>query len=116
MDKITKQPAETFSVGNDFYNELDSGETLVLSGLVNGVTTDSTAVAYDKNSNDVSSTILVDNTLAIVANDAGVQDVALQVKVRGGTLADKKYTLSLRAVTSEGNLYEGDIELTMRNK
>lgn len=113
--KLNKQPIESYPVGCDFSGKLASGEKLVLSGTVNGKSEVSTVVAYDKGGNVVSDNLLVGQTLALNQNEAGVLDTVLQIKVKGGSVADRKYKLSFRAVTSFGNRREADVDLIMRD-
>jgi len=97
---MRKQPAESFAIGIDFSGWLADGEAIVLGS--------SEAVAYDNNGQDVSSTILEDGSLA-------TYNGILQVRVQGGTVAGKRYKVSFRATTDEGNTYEDDVLVIMKD-
>lgn len=112
---ISKQPSESFYVGIDFSTvPLASGETVVMSGNVNGAAANSFAKAYlyDKETGqgeEKTSTVIVDSTLAVQG------DTILKVKVKAGVVADTYYKISLGAVTSHGNFYERDLFLGMED-
>jgi len=96
---VIKQPAETFYIGVDFSPVLAEGEGL---DQIN-----SEIVAYDSTGQDVSTEILVNDTMMI-------SDTVLQIKVQGGEVG-QRYKVSFRAATNFGNLYEEDIWLLIRD-
>lgn len=106
---IDKQPSESFYVGIDFSTvPLASGETIVMSGSVNGQVKQSFVAAYNSAGNPVS-LIIVDNTLAVQ------DDTILKSKVQAGSVSDRRYKISFGAVTSHGNFYERDLVLNMED-
>jgi len=112
---LPKQPSESFYVGIEFSTiPLASGETIVMSGTVNGQATNSVVKAYQYNKesglgDEKTDTVIVSDTLAIK------DDTILKVKVKAGLVTDKFYKISLGAVTSYGNFYERDLFLGMED-
>lgn len=113
MNSLNKQPSETFYVGIDFSTvPLATGETVVMSGGVNGTPTDSFARAwpYDPATGvgaEATDDVIVSGTLAVF------DDTGLKVKVKAGAVADVFVKVSLGAVTSHGNFFERDLYLQM---
>ena len=106
---VPKQPSESFYVGIDFSSvPLADGETVVLSGNVNGQQKQSSVSAYNSTGTSVNS-IIVDDTLAVQ------DDTILKAKVQGGSVPDRRYKISFGAVTSHGNFYESDLILDMED-
>jgi len=87
---VQKQPAEKFDVGADFATDLASGETIVLDS--------SSVIASTTHGSDVTEAIIVANSLTL----AGTQ---LSAWVQGGTVAERYYKVSFRAVTDQGRTF-----------
>ncbi len=106
---LSKQPSESFYIGIDFSTvPLASGETVVVSGNVNGQTKQSFVAAYNSAGTPVPS-LIVDNTLAVQ------DDTILKGKIQAGSVPDRRYKISFGAVTSHGNFYERDLVLNMED-
>ncbi len=98
LDDFSKQPYETFPIEADFVNVLADEETITLA------TSDVSA----KKSDDTDAT----SDVLTVAEKA-VDGSALQIRVKAGVAADSPYKITFRAVTSDNNKYEKDVEMTV---
>ncbi len=98
LDNFSKQPYETFPIEADFVNVLVDGETITLG------TSDVSAKKADDT--DATSDVLT------VAEKA-VDESSLQIRVKDGVEADSPYKITFRAVTSNNNKYEKDVEMTI---
>lgn len=114
QDVFTKQPWETFLIGADFSEIIEEGEYLLVNSC--------DIVAVDKNGEDVSSTIL-NNTQKTVTTAASseitatpVTNALLKTRVLAGTEALSKYKITFKGVTSNGNQYEKDVHMAVRDQ
>lgn len=99
LEDFSKQPYETFPIDADFVNVLVDEETIILAS------SDVSALKSD-GSTDATSIVL---TVAQKAVDGS----ALQIRVKAGVVADSPYKITFRAVTSNNNKYEKDVEMTI---
>ena len=99
LDTFSKQPYETFPIEADFVNVLADGETIVLG------TSDVSALKSD-GSTDATGIVLT------VAEKA-VSGSLLQIRVKDGVAVDSPYKITFRAVTSDSNKYEKDVEMAV---
>jgi len=93
--QIKKQPSEVITLRGNFGEVLEEGENIDINN--------STVTVYDSNNQDVTSTMLVSNS---VKTDP--TNTKLQCRIKSGT-DGQRYKVSLIAVTSEGNAYEMDV-------
>lgn len=113
QNHFTKQPVETFYVGAEFSQNLDTGETIVLAG--------STVTAEDSNGNDVTSTVIESGTTAVATATAAEVDNEytpktsgmLEARVKAGT-AGETYKLTFRGLTSAANKFELDVRMKVK--
>lgn len=113
MNRVMKQPAETFYVGIDFSTTpLADGETLVSSGSVNGEEKSSFVKVWPYDPTTGQTGTEATGTF-IVADSLTINGTVLMAKVKGGAVSDKVYKVSFGAVTSAGNLFEEEIYLPM---
>ena len=98
MESFTKQSYEEFVIAGDFVNVLAVGETLVLAT--------SEVNAYDTDGTNVTATILEGKAIS------GTQ---LQIKVKAGNSTASPYIITFYATTSEGNHWELDVRLKIKN-
>lgn len=99
MDQFTKQLSEVFFIEADFVQVLQTGEALVLGSC--------TAVAVTRAEADATASVL----------DAASKNVLgskLQIRVKAGAAADSPYKITLKAVTDQGNTWEKDIEMSVK--
>ncbi len=112
--EICKQGSESYLLGADFSQVLESGE-YVLIGT-------STVTAVDKNGADVTSTVLDNNDMAVQTADAddldsGVTPVTngmLVTRIQNGSESLSKYMITYLAKTSNGNTYEKDVKMRIK--
>jgi len=97
-DGFSKQIAEEFTIGADFANALDSGESIVLGS--------SSVVAED-----VNEAVATDDV--ITSGSITVSGTKLKVRIEGGTVALSPYKLTFLIVTSLNNIYEKDVLMTV---
>lgn len=100
MAYFIKQTDEKFPIAADFSDVLATGETIVAET--------SEVIAYDSGDNDVSSTILVEDSKSVLES-------LLLAKVRAG-VDGKKYKVTFKAMTSNNNIYELDIFMIIKNE
>jgi len=98
--QFLKQPGEQFPVIGDFTDILDTNETIDVNS--------SSATVTDENNQDVTSTMTVANSLKIDSNGK-----KLQITVKGGS-DGKSYKVTLRAATSDNNIYEMDFKMNVQ--
>jgi hypothetical protein len=94
---LEKQPAERFWIGADFNDEIDPGESLVLSG----------STCTESNLSGGVVTIIEAGTLTL-----GPTQNTLLARVSGGTNGDR-IKITMRAATDAQNIYEHDIIITL---
>ena len=97
---LQKQPWEKLPVYVDFSENMEDDESINV-GL-------SSVVAYDSNDEDVSDTLLKDDSIAVV------DTTKLQITVIAGT-DGSKYVLSFRAYVSENKWLEEDVKLKVKD-
>lgn len=95
--KPGKQPAEVFWITADFTAELDTAESVVLAG---------SSVAEASLTNITGTENIIVAGSFMVGNGAK----SLMVKLAGGVARDSR-KISFRAMTSDDNLYELDVEI-----
>lgn len=112
-EEFSKQSWETYLIGADNSKVLEEGEYVVLNT--------STIVAEDKDGTDASDDIL-DNTDKAVEtasiNDVDVTPVTngmLVTRIQAGVEALSKYKITFKAITSNGNQYETDVLMVIKN-
>lgn len=96
--RIVKQPYERFPLYGSIYKVGETGETVVLAT--------STVTARDRGNRDVSSSLLVAASKAVVNDPRGGSANALKILITGGTTVGSPYTVTFKMATSLGNLYE----------
>lgn len=99
MDQFTKQLSEVFFIEADFVQVLRTAEALVLGSC--------TAVAYTRDGADSTTDVLE-------AASKAVSESKLQIRVKAGAAADSPYKITLKAVTDQGNTWEKDIGMTVK--
>lgn len=97
---IEKQPFEAFPVYGRFTKVLEEGETIDVAA--------SNIIVTDKDGNE-DATMLDEPT-------KNVQEDKLVVRIQGGDPAKSPYNVAFRAVTTNGNKWEVDAELTVAEK
>ncbi len=95
---INKYKYESFMIGWDFTNDLDSGETPV---LVTSIVT-----ATNSAGTDVSSTILDSITKTVTGNK-------LLIACQAGSRDFSPYEIVFKCVTTSGNQFEGIVTLNV---
>ncbi len=98
VGQVSKQPGELFPLTIDFSPELATGET-VTSAVV--TTRDATTG--------------VDTSSTIKSGSHTVASPKVTQKVTAGATGDR-HILTIKATTSAGNVYEGEIELHIREE
>ena len=98
---VEKQPAESFIIGVNFSNILQSDEYIELN--------DSEYVAYDLDNPTPDTLIIFPASLAV-----DVQRKTLMGRIEGG-YEGYSYKVSFRAHTDKGNIFEQDIFIRMRD-
>ena len=99
MESFEKQSYEVFVIAGDFLNVLEAGETLVLA--------DCDVRAYDSSDADVTSSIL---------ENKAVSGSQLQITVKDGSNASSPYIITFYAETSDGNKWELDVKMKVKEK
>ncbi len=97
-DGFTKQIAEEFTIGADFDNVLDAGETIVLGS--------SSVVAEDINEEVATDGVLTTGSIS-------VDGTSLKIRVEAGTIALSPYKITFLITTSLNNVYEKDVLMTV---
>jgi hypothetical protein len=100
-DYFKKQSYESFTVGADFENVMNTTESISVSS--------SSVVAEDKDGTDVTDAVLVDGSKA-------VSGFKLQIRVQAGTAAASPYKITYKAVTDVGEQYEADQYMEIEEK
>ena len=95
---FSKQLAEKFTIGADFANALDSGESISESL--------STVTAVDGSKNDATDDVLTDDSKSVSGTE-------LKIGVEGGTVANSPYKITFLATTNLNNVYELDVLMTV---
>jgi hypothetical protein len=98
MEEFIKQPYEAFAITGDFSANMAETETILTA----------TAVAVDKNGNDVSDTVLDDTTV-----DIGAQ--SFSILVQAGLVYESPYIISLRCVTDSDHQWELDVRMRIKD-
>lgn len=86
---FVKQPNEILPISMDFVDLLDDNETITSKSII----------AYDSSNADVTSTIIAASSIL---------GTKIKITARNGTTTNQ-YKITIRATTSNGNLYEEDI-------
>ena len=93
---FSKQPSEKFYVAGEFRKVLEYGETLVLASC--------TVAAEDKDAADMGTTVLDQATKA-------VDGTQLKIRCQAGAENKSPYKITFLATTSNGNVWEVDVEM-----
>lgn len=113
--EICKQPSESYIFGADFSQVLEEGEYILVGT--------STITAVDSAGDD-STAIVLDNADKAVQTaeeedlDSGttpVTDGMLVTRIQAGTEALSKYKLTYLGLTSNGNTYEKDVKMKIKD-
>lgn len=112
--EICKQGSESYLLGADFSQVLESGEYILIGT--------STVTATDKDGNDATSDVLDNDDMAVATADAddldsGVTPITngmLVTRIKNGTEALSKYMITYLAKTSNGNTYEKDVKMRIK--
>lgn len=114
MADITKQSYEEFRIHADFGLNMEDGVEALAVGSC-------TITCVDKDSTDVTATLLDDSTKVVIDGDAppdgsGVVNAALQVLIKGGSEAASPYKYTFKGVTdlTPANKWEKDITLKIK--
>ena len=99
LENFQKQPCERYFVGVDFVKALGSGEEIVLAS--------STIKAVDVNGADATSVVFESNSAAV----SGTQ---LLIRVLDGDPSRSAYKLTFCARTNQGNAFEKDIKMKVK--
>ena len=102
---VEKQPYEEFFMGADFVDVLDTDEVLVLAS--------STIAAVDSDGTDVSATLLQAGSKVLDDSEDGNTDNVLKIRAQAGATANK-YKVTFKTVTDQGNKWEKDIYLKVK--
>jgi len=97
VDNFTKQIYEEFTIDANFGANFTEPETI----------TSQTVTAVDKSGIDVSASV---TNQASVSNDGS----KVSVLVRGGTAENSPYKISFRCITSNGNKWEYDVQMKIK--
>jgi len=100
--EVEKQEAEVFFIDVDFAEHIASGEAIVIGNC-------SALMIRKSDDQDMSTTMISSGTLATM------DTTKLKVQIKGGSLDDKEYILSIRCGTDVDNVFEEDILITMRS-
>jgi F0F1-type ATP synthase epsilon subunit len=101
LESFEKQISEEFTISAGFTNVAITGEIAVLSG--------STVTAVDTNGTDATADVLY-------AASKSVSGKTLKIKVKAGTEALSPYKITFKIATSEGNLYEKDVLMYIKER
>jgi F0F1-type ATP synthase epsilon subunit len=101
LESFEKQISEEFTISAGFTDVAIPGEIAVLSG--------STVTAVDINSIDATTDVLY-------ADNLSASGTTLRVKVKVGTEALSPYKITFKIATSEGNLYEKDVLMYIKER
>ncbi len=93
---LEKQPAEKFSIGVDFANDLAAGET-ISSAVVS---------AIDLSDGSDASAIILDGSV-------GINAAIVSQTIKAGT-DGSRYKITVRATTSAAHIFEVDLVLTVQ--
>lgn len=113
--EICKQPSESYLLGADFSQVLEEGEYILVGT--------STITAIDNAEDDATADVL-DNTDKAVSTadeddlDSGYTPITngmLVTRILAGTEALSKYKLTYLAKTSNGNTYEKDVKMRIKD-
>ena len=111
-EKFYKQPSESYLVGADFSNVIESGEAIVAGS--------STVTATDSNGEDASDDVIdnLDKNVTTADPDdidaTPVTNAMLQTRVMGGVEDNSPYKLTYKVVTDLGNEFELDISMQIK--
>jgi hypothetical protein len=93
---LEKQPAEEFTIGVDFADDLAGGETISSAAVS----------ATDLSDGSDASAVVLDGAY-------GISGSTVSQKVKAG--ADgRRYKVTVQATTSAGNVFEADVVMTVR--
>ncbi len=111
IGKVKKQSWEAFYIAGSIlpWQEDDTTETVVLNS--------SMVLAEDRDGNDVSLTFIEQGTKVLGTDPDGdfiSNMLAIRLKGDGGVEADSPFKVTFRMVTDEGNQFEVDIMVYVR--
>lgn len=103
INQLVKQSAETFSIYGGVTNVAEDEETIVLGS--------STVKCYDNTGTE-------DSTMLSGAPTVSDDGLRLYQRLAGsvGTEALSPYKITFKMVTTEGNLYEKDVFVTVKDR
>ena len=99
LDKFQKQPHEKYFIGVNYSKALGSSEAIVLSSTE--------ILATDSNGVDATADVLEDGSAAV---DGSV----LLIRVMSGLEERAPYKLTFRAHTDQGNIFEKDVNMRIK--
>jgi len=113
--EICKQPSESYLLGADFSQVLTVGEYILVGT--------STVTAVDNADEDATDDVLDNNDMVVDTADADdlpsattpITDGMLVTRIMAGTEALSKYKLTFLAQTSNGNTYEKDVKMRIKD-
>jgi hypothetical protein len=100
---IEKQPFESFFIGASIYVVQEVGE-VILAGL-------STVTATDFNGNDVSDTVLDQDSIVVGDDARGGAGNVLKIRIQDGDQESSPYHVSFKMMTDQDNKWEVDVPL-----
>jgi len=114
--EICKQPSESYLLGADFSQVLEEGEYILVG------TSDVSAV--DNIGDDATSDVLDNNDMVVDTADADdllsgttpVTNGMLVTRILGGDEDSSKYKITYLAQTSNGNTYEKDVLMKIKDR
>ena len=113
--EICKQPSESYLHGADFSQVLEEGEYILVET--------STVTAVDKDGDDATDDVLNNDDIAVdtadeddlVSGTTPVTNGMLVTRILGGDEDLSKYKLTYLAQTSNGNTYEKDVLMKIKD-
>jgi hypothetical protein len=112
-DEFAKQPWESYLIGADNSHNLEIGESVIVGT--------SDIIAVDKDGEDATDDVLDNDDKTVQTADAAdikatpVTNGMLVTRVLAGTEALSKYKITFKAITSNGNQYETDVKMKIKD-
>jgi hypothetical protein len=113
--EICKQPSESYLLGADFSQVLTAGEYILVGT--------STVTAVDNADEDATDDVLNNDDMVVDTADAydlpsattPITNGMLVTRIMAGTEALSKYKITFLALTSNGNTYEKDVKMRIKD-
>ncbi len=107
MDQFTKQPSERFYIQASIYEAQTAEDAIVLGEVA--------VTAQDRDGGDASAVVLDPSSLVLASDPRGsFTDNVVGIRVRNGTQASSPYKITFRMPTQNGDLWEKDVWMIIR--